>query len=73
VAAIGAALGVGLGTVLGWTVVRAFRGSGLDVSSLPLAQLALLIAVVSLLGTAAAALPARQAVRIDILDTLAAD
>lgn len=55
---------------LGWAVVRAFRDSGLDVFSLPLAQL---IAGVSLLGTAAAALPARQAVRTDILESLAVE
>jgi putative ABC transport system permease protein len=73
VAAIGAVLGVGLGTVLGWTVVRAFRDSGLDVFSFPLAQLVLLITLVSFLGTAAAALPARQAVKTDILDAIAVD
>ncbi|WP_340384236.1 FtsX-like permease family protein [Streptomyces sp. SS7] len=75
VAAFGTAGGLGLGTFLGWVLVRASDGAGDSAFAfaLPPARLA----VVALVGLAAGALaglrPARRAARLDVLRAVAAE
>ena len=70
VALLGTALGIGLGTFLGWAVVRSLEDQGFDTLTIPGVR----IAVIAILGAAAGAtvatLPARRAARLDILDAI---
>jgi putative ABC transport system permease protein len=63
VAAIGTAIGLGLGAFLGWAV-----GRDLDLRVVvPAGQFALIATAALVAGVLAAALPARRAARIDLL------
>jgi putative ABC transport system permease protein len=69
IAAIGAALGLGLGAFIGWAVSR-----DLDLPfTLPAGQLALVAAAAITTGVLAAALPARRAAQVDVLRAIAAE
>ena len=73
VAAFGTAGGLGLGTFLGWALVRASDTTGTGAFAVP----PLSLAVVLLVGVAAGVLagwrPARRAARLDVLRAIAAD
>jgi len=73
VTGIGAVAGVGLGIIYGRAVVRAFSQSGVDVFRPPIGHLSLAIVLMALTGVAAAALPARRAGRIIVLDAIATE
>ena len=73
VTGIGAVAGVGLGIFYGWAVVRAFTQSGVDVFRPPIGHLSLAIVLMALTGVAAAALPARRAGRINVLEAIATE
>jgi putative ABC transport system permease protein len=69
VAAIGSAIGLGLGAFVGWAVSR-----DLDVHpTIPLGQLALAAVTATTVGVLAAVLPARRAGRVDLLRAIAAE
>jgi putative ABC transport system permease protein len=69
VAAIGTAIGLGLGVFLGWGVSR-----DLDLRvAIPLGQLALFAAAAILASVLAASLPARRAARTDVLRAITAE
>jgi putative ABC transport system permease protein len=69
VAAIGTAIGLGLGVFLGWAVSR-----DLDLRvAIPLGQLALFAAAAILASVLAASLPARRAARTDVLRAITAE
>jgi putative ABC transport system permease protein len=68
-AAVGTAIGLGLGAFLGWAV-----GRDLDLRvAVPVGQLALVAAVALVVGVLAATLPARRAARVDVLAAIAAE
>jgi putative ABC transport system permease protein len=72
VATFGALVGIALGTLVGWGLVRAARESmDLGVFSVPVGQMAIIAAVGAVAGVVAAARPARRAARLDVLDALA--
>jgi putative ABC transport system permease protein len=69
IAAIGSAIGLGLGAFVGWAVSR-----DLDVHpTIPVGQLALAAVAATSVGVLAAALPARRAARTDLLRAIAAE
>jgi len=70
IAVQGAVLGLAIGVFFGWALVTAMAGEGLTVFAVPLGSLAVLVVLAALAGVVAAALPARRAARLDVLDAL---
>jgi putative ABC transport system permease protein len=67
IAVLGAVLGVGLGLLFGVALQQAVSSEGLDVLSVPWAQLAIFVVLAGLVGVLAALWPARRAARLDVL------
>jgi putative ABC transport system permease protein len=72
VATFGAVLGVGIGLLFGFGVVRGLPDSFASAVSVPVGSILMLVAVAAAAGVVAAWLPARRAGRLDILDAIAA-
>lgn len=72
VALLGATLGLSIGTLFGWSLVRALGDQGLTTFVVPGAQLVAITVLAALAGVAAAALPARRAARLDVIAAVAA-
>lgn len=73
IALLGTVLGLGIGTAFGWSIVKALSDEGLDTFAFPAAQLAVVTVIAALAGVAAAALPARRAARLNVLEAITAD
>lgn len=73
IATFGAILGVGLGIVLGWAVVRALADEGLGTFRIPFGQVALALVLSAIAGVVAAIWPARKASRMNILDAISTE
>jgi putative ABC transport system permease protein len=69
-AALGAIAGVVLGVLLAWIVTLALAGDGV-VFALPVLQVLALLVIGLAAGVLASVLPARRAVRIDVLEAIA--
>jgi putative ABC transport system permease protein len=69
----GAALGLGLGTLLGVSLVGALESQGIARVVLPGGQLVGFLLVGALIGVVAAALPARRAGRLKVLEAIATE
>jgi putative ABC transport system permease protein len=67
VSAFGAALGIAVGTFLGWAVVQALAEEGVRSMVLPGGQLLTYAVFAILAGIVAAAFPAWRASRLDVL------
>ncbi len=67
IAVLGAALGVGLGVLFGVALQRSLASDGIDVLSIPGAQLAGFVVLAAVVGLLAALWPGRRAARLDIL------
>jgi putative ABC transport system permease protein len=73
VSLFGTAVGVALGVVAGWGLVRAAEAAeGLGTFSVPVGQLAVVLALGALVGALAAVRPARRAARTPLLAALSA-
>lgn len=70
VAVFGAGLGVVVGSVFGWALVRASADEGLQVLEFPAGRLVTYMVVAALAGVLAAVFPARRAARLDVLDAV---
>ena len=70
VALFGSVLGVGLGLLFGWGAVTALPDSFVSTLAFPISRIAVLIAVCALSGLVAAALPARRAGKLNVLDAI---
>lgn len=70
VAVFGAGLGVAVGSVFGWALVRAAADEGLQVLEFPAGRLAAYVVVAGLAGVLAAVFPARRAARLDVLEAV---
>jgi putative ABC transport system permease protein len=70
VALFGGALGVAVGTFLGWALVAALRDDGVQRMVLPAGQLTVYLVVAVLAGVVAAVLPAWRAARLDVLEAV---
>jgi putative ABC transport system permease protein len=73
IAALGAVLGVLLGTGFGIALMYALRDQGLEVISVPQSQLAVFLGLSVVIGVLAAVFPARRAARLDVLRAIAAE
>jgi putative ABC transport system permease protein len=73
VATFGALLGVGIGVVLGWAVVRALADEGLGSFDIPFTQVILALVLAAATGVLAAVWPARKASRMNILDAISTE
>jgi putative ABC transport system permease protein len=72
VAVFGTLGGVGLGTFLGWGLVRALSAQeGFGIFRAPIGQLTVILGLAAAAGVVAALRPARRAARLDILDAIA--
>ena len=67
IALLGTALGTALGLGISWALIRSASGTELAQLSVPVTELAAIIAVAAGAAVVAAALPARRAARIDVL------
>ncbi len=70
VAVFGAGLGVVVGSVFGWALVRASADQGLQVLEFPAGRLVTYMVVAGLAGVLAAVFPARRAARLDVLEAV---
>ena len=68
---IGCVLGVLIGLLWGWAVVRALAGQGVDGVVVPPGDLLLFVVVSAIAGFVAALLPAWRASRLDVLEAIA--
>lgn len=70
ISAFGAAMGIALGTALGAAMMVALKDLGLATLNIPWLLLGLYFLIAVLVGHGAAALPARRAARLDILEAV---
>jgi len=70
VASFGAILGVAIGIVLGWAVVRALADEGLGAFAIPYGQVVTALILAAVAGVLAAIWPARKAARMNVLDAI---
>jgi putative ABC transport system permease protein len=68
----GAFLGLAVGTAFGWAFVKALSDEGVTEFALPVGRMVQILVVAALAGVLAAALPARRAARLDVLEAVAA-
>jgi putative ABC transport system permease protein len=73
IAVLGSGLGVAMGVVFGTALMAALRDQGLEVVSVPVAQLIGFIVASAVLGIMAAVVPARRAARLDVLAAIATE
>jgi putative ABC transport system permease protein len=73
IALLGCVLGMVIGLGFGWVLVRSLRSQGLTQFAVPWSLLAVIVVLAGLSGVVAAVLPAHRAVRIDVLEAIAAD
>ncbi len=71
IALLGTALGTLLGVGFGWVLVTALAGDGIDHLAIPVVRIAVVVVVAALAAVGAAALPARRAARLDVLESIA--
>ena len=66
--------GLGLGTFLGWAMVRTMEATeGFGAFAVPAGQLGVVVALGAIVGVVAAARPARRAAKLDVLQAIATD
>jgi putative ABC transport system permease protein len=74
IALFGTLGGLGLGTFLGWALLRALAADeGVGVFAAPIGQLVIVLAFGALVGLLAAVRPARRAARLDVLAAIATE
>jgi putative ABC transport system permease protein len=73
IATIGALLGLGVGVFFGTSFVKALADQGIDRLVIPSGSLAVLVVITTVLGVAAAILPARKASRMNVLAAISHD
>ena len=71
IALFGAVLGVGIGIVFGWAIVRSLSADTEVVLAVPTVRLLATVAGAGLAGVVAAIVPARRAARMDVLRAIA--
>ena len=70
IALLGTVLGLVIGLGFAWALVDTLASQGFEVLSVPVAQLAAIVALAAVSGVAAALLPARTAARVPVLEAL---
>jgi putative ABC transport system permease protein len=72
IALLGTILGLVIGVVFAWAMVKALADQGIDKFSVAPAQLLLIVILAGLFGVLAAAWPARRAAKLDVLQAIEA-
>jgi putative ABC transport system permease protein len=67
---LGAVLGVVMGIIFGVALQRAIADDGVDVLSIPWAQLVIFVVLAAAVGVLAAVFPARRAARLNVLEAI---
>ncbi len=70
IALLGTLLGLVIGVVFAWAMVKALNDQGIDKFSLAPVQLIVIVVLAALFGVIAAAWPARRAAKLDILSSI---
>jgi putative ABC transport system permease protein len=70
IALLGTTLGTGIGLGFGWALIRASHGQGINQLTIPVGQFALIVTFAAVAAVVAAALPARRAARLDVLEAI---
>ena len=70
---LGTLVGLGVGLLTSWALVTSLGSFGLNTFSVPIASLAIVMALAAALGVMASIRPARRAAKLDILDAIATD
>jgi putative ABC transport system permease protein len=73
ISTLGALVGLGLGLVLSWAVLKALESQGLSEFTVPGGTLAVMVVMAAVLGTLSSIRPARRAAKLAILDAIATD
>ena len=71
IALFGALLGLVVGLGFGWAIVNALHDSGITEFAVPVARVLEVLVVAAVGGVVAAAIPARRAARMDVLEAIA--
>ena len=72
IALVGTSLGTAIGLGFSWALVRAMHDQGVTALDIPVMQLAGIAAFAAVCAVVAAALPARRAARLNVLDAISA-
>jgi putative ABC transport system permease protein len=72
IALLGTLLGLVIGVVFAWAMVKALNDQGIDKFSLAPVQLIVIVVLAALFGVIAAAWPARRAAKLDVLSSIQA-
>jgi putative ABC transport system permease protein len=70
IALLGTLLGLVIGVVFAWAMVKALADQGIDKFSAAPAQLLFIVILAGIFGVLAAAWPARRAAKLDVLDSI---
>jgi putative ABC transport system permease protein len=70
IALLGTLLGLVIGVVFAWAMVKALADQGIDKFSVAPAQLLFIVVLAALFGVLAAAWPARRAAKLDVLESI---
>jgi putative ABC transport system permease protein len=70
IALLGTVLGLVIGVVFAWAMVRALSDQGIDKFSVAPAQLLFIVILAAVFGVIAAAWPARRAAKLDVLESI---
>jgi putative ABC transport system permease protein len=67
---LGTTLGTAIGLGFGWTLVHAMASQGFNTFTVPAQQLGVIVVFAAIAAVVAAALPARRAARLDVLEAI---
>jgi putative ABC transport system permease protein len=70
IALLGTTLGTAIGLGFSWSLVHALQDKGFNTFAVPTQQLGLIVVFAALAAVAAAALPARRAAKLDMLQAI---
>lgn len=73
ISALGALVGLGLGLVLSWALLKALEEQGLSEFTVPIPSLVVIMVLAAVLGTLSSIRPARRAAKLEILDAIATE
>jgi putative ABC transport system permease protein len=73
IALLGTLLGLVIGVVFAWAMVKALADQGIDKFSVAPAQLVFIVVLAALFGVVAAIWPARRAARLDVLASISSE
>jgi putative ABC transport system permease protein len=70
IALLGTTTGTAIGLGFSWALVKAMDGKGISRLSIPVSELSVIVALAAVAAVVAAALPARRAARLDVLQAI---